>query len=118
MPTCSGSFGEVAPGVTKGTPACWKIGPSAGAESEIGEAHRYRHLVRIQELAGDGGDHGRVGLCVVDDQIYGLAVDAAGGVDLLGLELGAIQGGRIKRRQRSRHVERRPDLDAFGFCYA
>ncbi len=34
VPTCSGSFGEVAPGVTKGTPACWKIGPSASAESE------------------------------------------------------------------------------------
>ena len=33
-PTCSGSFGEVAPGVTKGMPACWKIGPSASTESE------------------------------------------------------------------------------------
>ena len=33
-PTCSGSLGEVAPGVTKGTPACWKMGPRASAESE------------------------------------------------------------------------------------
>ena len=33
-PIWSGSFGEVAPGVTKGTPACWKIGPSASTESE------------------------------------------------------------------------------------
>ena len=47
-PTWSGSFGEVAPGVTKGTPACWKIGPSASTEVGIGEAERDRHLVLVR----------------------------------------------------------------------
>ena len=53
VPTCSGSFGEVAPGVTKGTPACWKIGPSASAESESVKPMADRHLVLVDELAGD-----------------------------------------------------------------
>ncbi len=33
-PIWSGSFGDVAPGVTNATPAVWKMGPSARAESE------------------------------------------------------------------------------------
>ena len=105
-PTWSGSFGEVAPGVTKGMPGLLEDRPEREHRVGIGEAERDRHLVLVDELARDAGDHRRVGLGVVDDELDLLAVDAAGVVDLLHLQLGAVERGRVERGQRAGEVER------------
>ena len=62
----------------------------------------------------DAGDDRRVGLGVIDDELDLLAEDAACVVDLLGLQLGAVERRSVERGQRARHVERRADLD--GVC--
>src|SRR5262249_3034154 len=65
-----------------------------------------------EQLARHAGDHRRVGLGVVDDQLDLLAVDAACVVDFLGFQLGAIERRSVEGGQRTRNVERRADLDA------
>jgi hypothetical protein len=110
-PISAGSFGDVAPGVTKGTPARWKIGPAMFDRIGIGEAEGDMHAVIADQPAGDARDRRGVGLGVVDDELDRAAEHAAGGVDLADLEPGAVQGRAIERGERTRDIERCADLD-------
>jgi hypothetical protein len=55
------------------------------------------HLVAVDQLAGDGGDGGRVCLGVVHDEFERPAEHAAGGVDVVDRHLAAIRHLRAER---------------------
>ena len=110
-PTWVGIFGDVAPTVMNGIFAAWKVGP--GREDGVGVrvADEQRDLVLLDELLRRLGRDVHLVLAVVDDEVDLLAEHAAGGVDLLDRQLGAVRGRQVERGLVAGQGEAATDLD-------
>src|SRR4029079_8913844 len=77
----------------------------------VGVADEQRDLVLLDELLGRLGRHVHLVLAVMDDEVDLRAVHAAGVVDLLDGELGAVRGWEVERRLGPGEGEAATDLD-------
>jgi hypothetical protein len=77
----------------------------------VGKARHHDDLVHNHHL-GDGVGHGvLLGLAVDGHDFHGRAANAAGGVDLIGRHLEAVEGRLIQRSLAAGQVVDRADLD-------